>query len=94
VDVNPRDPGDALKGQIRLDHLHQKFQGLYPKKSGAYEKFYSNIWKASDYGFEDASAAPESQINSSSGAAAAGGSGNAKFKLTVEHKFQTMAQMV
>lgn len=25
VDVNPRDKGDTLKGQVRIDHLHEKF---------------------------------------------------------------------
>lgn len=49
VDVNPRDKDDALKGQFRLDDLHDRLQGLMPKKSGAYEKFYANAWNPADY---------------------------------------------
>lgn len=85
LDVNPRDKDDTLKGQHRVDLLHEEFQALMPKKSGAWERFYSNIWKAADYGFTDASA-----LDSAKGAV----SSAVKFKLTVEHKYMTMGLMV
>lgn len=55
VDVNPRDAEDQLKGKIRLDLFHQKLQGLFPEKSGAWHRFYNNVWNPADYGIADAS---------------------------------------
>lgn len=62
---------------------------MFPAKSGAWERFYSNIWDATDYGLVDccgsASAAPSS---------AGGASDASKFKLTLENKFQSMGHCI
>lgn len=85
MDVNPRDKEDTLKGQHRVDLLADAFEGLMPKKSGAWERFYSNIWKAADYGFTDTSA-----LSIANGTV----KGVVGFTLTVEHKYMTMGLMV
>lgn len=58
-----------------------------PAKSGAYQRFYSNIWRPEDYPLADATLQAQQVVASAS-------TGVAKFKLVVENNFQTMAQMV
>ena len=47
VDVRSRD--NKRMGKFRVDQLHHHFQSLMPKKSKAYQKFYSNMWDPTKY---------------------------------------------
>jgi hypothetical protein len=51
-----------------------------PAKSGAYQRFYSNIWNPEDYGLADATLQAQQVVASAS-------TGEAKFKLVVENNF-------
>lgn len=33
-------------GKMRVDELHHYFESLMPAKSGAFERFYADAWKA------------------------------------------------
>lgn len=44
VDIRTRD--NKRMGKMRVDELHYHFQTLMPAKSGAFERFYADAWKA------------------------------------------------
>lgn len=82
VDVRSRE--NERMGKFRVDKLHEHFQSLSPKKSKAYDKFYSHMWNPANYG----GAAEASGAAVASGAAAP--KSGEKVKLHMEGPTQVM----